>query len=51
MGAALPRFARAVRKPLETQRSLDKVLEGKPAVAPRHPSTQASVEELKTSEI
>ena len=49
MGSALPRFARAVKKPLETRITVDKMLEGKPSVAPRHPSTQSAMDKLSAS--
>ncbi|EDO36045.1 predicted protein [Nematostella vectensis] len=42
------RISRMLRKPLETGRRLDKVLESKPVVAPKHPSTRDTLERLKS---
>ena len=41
MGARISRATRFIKKPLETQRRVDKILENKPKVAPSHPSSQA----------
>lgn len=41
MGARISRATRFIKKPLETQRRVDKILEKKPKVAPSHPSSQA----------
>ena len=41
MGARISRATRFIKKPLETQRRVHKILENKPKVAPSHPSSQA----------
>ncbi|RMX48797.1 hypothetical protein pdam_00001543 [Pocillopora damicornis] len=43
MGAGISRVTRLVRKPLETHRRVEKILEKKPKPAPKHPSSEAAI--------
>ena len=47
MGARISRATRFIKKPLETQRRVDKILENKPKVAPSHPSSQAVLADVR----
>ena len=50
MGARISRATRFIKKPLETQRRVDKILENKPKVAPSHPSSQAVLADARKRE-
>lgn len=50
MGAKVSRVTRLMKKPLETQRSVEKILERKPRPAPLHPSSQAVLAEERKRE-
>lgn len=45
MGAKVSRATRLMKKPLETRRRVDKLLENKPRPAPRHPTSQSALNE------
>ena len=47
MGARVTRF---MKRPLETQRKVEKILENKPRPAPRYPSSKAALAEEQKSE-
>ena len=47
MGTARSRLVRTVKKPVETWGKAEKILDKKPVVAPRHPSTEATLNELE----
>ena len=47
MGARVTRF---MKRPLETQRKVEKILENKPRLAPRYPSSKAALAEEQKSE-
>ncbi|XP_031553652.1 NADH dehydrogenase [ubiquinone] 1 alpha subcomplex assembly factor 4-like, partial [Actinia tenebrosa] len=48
MGASLSRFGRLIKKPLQTQGSVDKLLESKPITAPKHASSLDAIERLRS---
>ena len=50
MGARFSQATRFIKKPLETQRKVDKILENKPKVAPSHPSSQAVLADARKRE-
>lgn len=47
MGARVTRF---MKRPLETQRKVEKILENKPRPAPRYPSSKAALAKEQKSE-
>ena len=50
MGAGISRAARFLRKPLETQRRVEKILEKKPKPAPKHPTSEAVLADARQRE-
>lgn len=50
MGAGISRVTRLVRKPLETHRRVEKILEKKPKPAPKHPSSEAAIANARKRE-
>ena len=50
MGARISRVTRFMKKPLETQRRVEKILENKPRAAPTHPSSQAVLADARKRE-
>ena len=47
MGTARSRLVRTVKKPIETWGKAEEILERKPEVAPRHPSTKATLDKVE----
>ena len=50
MGAKVSRVTRLMKKPLETQYRVDKILENKPKPAPRYPSSEDALNEERKRE-
>ncbi|PFX31211.1 NADH dehydrogenase [ubiquinone] 1 alpha subcomplex assembly factor 4-like [Stylophora pistillata] len=47
MGAGISRATRLIRKPLETHRRVEKILEKKPKPAPKHPSSESAIADAR----
>jgi hypothetical protein len=47
MGASLSRFGRLIKKPLQSERNVDKILESKPISAPKHASSIDAIERIR----
>lgn len=47
MGAGRSKLVRTVKKPIETWGKAEKILERKPVVAPRHPSTEDTLSKME----
>ena len=47
MGAARSALGRSLRAPAQTQRQIDKVLDGQPTLAPKHETTKGLLDAAK----